>query len=518
MKSVLEYPIKYQFYILSFVAGFVLMSIEILASRIVAPFVGTSLYTWTSLIGIILLALSLGNITGGWLADITTNKKTLSYLLLFCGLSIGIIPIAGKIASATLPSDSSLIFNALFASIALFFIPSFLLGAIFPFLLKLSTDDLSNVGRTGGALYGLSSLGSITGTFFTGFIFIGYFGTNQTLFALSILMIAFGLMQIPLSKKILFFVFIAILLVSPLTKDAIEPIKKNDFDAANQKIIYKKESAYYGIKVIEDKKFAGGARLLFLNEGLHSLEPLDSPDLIASYNIINERILEQVSSDYKKILVIGGGSYSFPKYLKTGYPTAQIEVIEIDPEVTKTAEKFFGLDSGQIKTITTDARLFFKNKKNGNYDIIINDAYNNTISVPWHLTTQEFLQDINENLDKNGFYIANFNSGLGEKENGFLKNYYKTVKSVLPSTYILKTFPLDIGEDVQNIVLTAFKNEVADGFLDNFELYLVDEKFVDTGDIAIFTDNFAPVERLMAPSINKYYKYYLDNIYFRFML
>lgn len=505
---------KYQFHILSFVGGFVLMTVELTASRITAPIIGASIYSWTSIIGVILLALSIGNIAGGKLADNTNNKKILSYILLACGASIAAISYLAQIISLFLINDFSLVANILIISFSLFFIPSLLLGTLFPFILKFSINDIAKVGKTSGILSGLSALGSIAGTFLTGFFFISHIGSYQTLLIVSFLLFSFGVLLLLSAKYSLKNILPLILLAA-----IVIPIFKNS-NFANKKIIYKKESDYYNIKVVSDQLFAGGSKILFLDEGTHSIEPLDSMELLADYNRINAEIIqaEEKTDQNKKILIIGGGSYSLPKYLKIKYPVSEIEVLEIDPEVQRTAEKLFGLDSNKIKTVINDARLFFKNANKNNYDIVINDAYSATISVPWQLTTREFIKNISENLSKNGVYIANLNSSLKNSESDFLKSYYKTVKSVFSATYALKTNIL-VGDDtVQNEVLVSFKNPTEQqikNFSENFDVF--ETALPNSENSILLTDNFAPVERLMAPSINKYHQYYLKNIYSNFL-
>lgn len=489
------------------------MTVELTASRITAPIIGTSIYSWTSIIGVILLALSMGNIIGGRLADTINGKKILSYILLVCGVSIAIIPYLEKAVSLFLINGFSLVANILIISFSLFFIPSLLLGTIFPFIIKFSTNDIAKIGKTSGILSGLSALGSIAGTFLTGFFFISRIGSAQTLLILSVLVFSFGIYFF-LDKKISFKNTLPLIIVVAI---AVPILKDNNFP--NKKIIYQEESDYYNIKVAQDDQLFGGVKILFLDEGTHSLEPIDrrSTELLASYNKISSDIIQLTGERPKKIFVIGGGSYSLPKNLKKNYPDLDVEVLEIDPKVQKTAERFFGLDSSEIKTTINDARLFFKSAGR-NYDVIINDAYSATISVPWHLTTKEFMQDISNNLSENGIYIANLNSSLKEGESEFLKSYYKTAKSVFPDMYTLRANIFLDGDSVQNVILVSFKNPTENqikNFLENFGIFIFTPPNYENS--VQLTDNFAPVESLMAPSINKYHQYYLKNIYSRFL-
>ena len=269
--------------------------------------------------------------------------------------------------------------------------------------------------------------------------------------------------------------------------------------------------------VAEDTMLANSSRLLFLDDSIHSIESVGSDELVAPYTHLNSEIVQVASKNPTRIAIIGGGSYSLPKNLKSAYPSASVEVIEIDKQVTTTAEKFFSLDSSKIKTTTEDARLFFAKNKNS-YDVIINDAYNSTISVPWHLTTQEFLADINNSLRDNGVYIANFISSSEKDKSGLLKSYYKTATSIIPSTFALKT--LDSSSSIQNMTIISLKNpdqQTTNALTQKFKNAILDDPILNTPGSVLLTDNFAPVERLMLPVVNDYYAQYLNNFYIKFL-
>lgn len=505
----------YKFHALSFSMGFVLMTLEITASRIVAPFIGNSIYSWTSIIGVILLSLSLGNVFGGYLSDKYADQKILSLILILCGVSISIIPAINRLAPSLLAINASFIASIILFSFVLFFMPSFLLGASFPFFLKFSADNIAEIGLISGKLSSLSSLGSITGTFLTGFFFISHIGTLQTLLVLSSFLFFCGILLIPAKKfhnKAFFFLLFIMLNVFSLYINRLG-------GKTNQHIIYEQDSDYYNIRVmsIESIAPANTLKLLFLDDGVHSVESTESDKLIAPYTQLNSEIIQSISNNPKRIVFIGGGSYSLPKNIKSIYPAASIEVIEIDKQVTITAEKFFNLDSKEIKTITEDARLFFAKNKNS-YDLIINDAYNSTISVPWHLTTQEFLTDINNSLSDDGVYIANFISSSQKNRPNLLNSYHKTTASVFPGVVALKT--LATPDNVQNMTLISIKNpdqQIINTLTQKFKNALIDDSLLNVPESILLTDNFAPIERLILPVINDYYAHYLNTFYIKYL-
>ena len=161
----------WQPYLIVFLSNFGIMVLELVAGRIIAPHVGVSLYTWTSVIGVVLAGLSLGNYLGGWLADRWASRRLLGGIFLLGGLfSLGILAV--DTLSTAAPAEWSIILKILALTAALFFLPCLILGTISPVVAKLAVKDLAETGRTVGTIYAAGTLGSIVGTFATGFFLI----------------------------------------------------------------------------------------------------------------------------------------------------------------------------------------------------------------------------------------------------------------------------------------------------------------------------------------------------------
>ncbi|MEK7553703.1 MAG: fused MFS/spermidine synthase [Patescibacteria group bacterium] len=493
---------KFKYLFISFIAGMVLMSVELTATRILAPIVGLSIYTWTSAIGIMLLGLTLGSYLGGWLIDRFKKEKVEVNFLILAAIFIALIPLISRWISKTITFDFPLIFIILFLSLILFFLPALFLGAIYPILLKLFTEELETIGKKSGLLSAFWSLGSIVGTFLTGFYFIEFLGSTRTLYLLSLILILPIFFTGKIFKKLLVIVLIIFSLV--LTdKWSLANNKKEN--SANK--IFESESNYYKIRVMDDFDLTlGNLRILLLDMDAHSVESKDGRKL-NNYTEIYP-IFKFFKKDLEKIYVIGGGSYSMAKGFSREYPLAEVVVSEIDPKVTKTAENFFNLNEYPIKTIFGDARINLM-KDGKKYDLIFGDAYNSFISLPWHLTTIEFNDLVKDHLKNGGIYVVNFISALKLGDSLFFQSMLKTFRLSFPNVYIF-VFG-DVAFMPQNVILVGVNSDekinlsnIDDDF---FQKYRTADNFsVDDG--LVLRDNFAPLERLMSPLIRDYFSSY----------
>lgn len=504
---------KFSFIISSFIAGFSLMTVELAASRIIAPYVGSSLYTWTSVIGIILFGLSAGYYFGGYLADKYASRGFTWIVFLLSAVGVGAVPLLLPLAKTISESSLTLPQIIVLISFLLFFLPSLFLGSLSPIILRQYTASLNYVGLSSGTLSALWSLGSIIGTFLTGFVFIGYLGSETTVFGIGLLLACMGLLfceskpgRVMLSLLVMIVLAILVFRHSPtLFRNAI----------------YAGESNYYAIKVADGPVGeTNDARILFLDFDSHSIESKSGkalrsyPETYPLWGVLKNSI--------KDVFVIGGGSYSMPKYLADYYKDSKVTVAEIDPAVTEAAKRFFGLNNENISTIIGDARMIL-NKDNGKYDLIVEDAFNSFISLPWHLTTEEFTFEARSRLKEGGIYAANFISATKGKGSAFFKSMAKTFRKAFPNTYVLalgnfRYFP-------QNIILigvnSPFHKNISQlrqdlASVKNGEWlapHIYDNKdFSDEGG-TVLTDNLAPVERLMIPTMNEYFKRYRDFYY-----
>ncbi|MCR4275243.1 MAG: fused MFS/spermidine synthase [Candidatus Wolfebacteria bacterium] len=498
------------FLISSFVAGFSLMTVELTASRVIAPYVGSSLYTWTSVIGVVLLGLSAGYYLGGFLADKYVYKNLNWLVFALASVSVFIIPFIIPFGEILTTWSLTLPVTILLMSFLFFFLPSIFLGALSPVILKNYTNSFECLGISAGTLSAFWSLGSIAGTFITGFIFIGYLGSRATLMGVALLLMCVTLFfyksKIQLIISILFAIVILIVLFLSVSSVSLA-----------QNTLYSKESNYYSIKVADGVLGMDDVRVLFLDFDAHSIESRSGkflggyPDMYPLFSAFKNPL--------KEIFVIGGGSYSMPKYFADYYKDSKVTVVEIDSKVKEAAEKFFNLKDYRITTERNDGRVALKGKDK-KYDLIFEDAFNSFISLPWHLTTKDFAFLAKTRLTEDGIYAVNFVSPTKGKESLFFRSMLKTFREAFPNMYIFTTGELSYYP--QNVVLIGINSNFHQDIskiksnlinLKNGQWlasHIADERnYSDDGGV-VLSDNFSPVERLMMPVMNRYFKLYSD--------
>jgi MFS family permease len=329
-----------------------IMVLELVAGRIIAPNVGVSLYTWTSVIGVILAGISLGNYVGGRLADRWASPRLLGIIFCLGGLASVAILFVDKLDIVS-QIEWPLIAEILILIAALFFVPATILGTLSPIVAKLAVRDLSKTGSTVGRIYAAGSLGSIVGTFVTGFWLISWFGTHTIVWGVSLLLFLLGLLFLIPSRRL--WALPVTLLVSSLALLLLNPQWLRGPCT--------RETNYFCIQVREESHGGKRVRVLYLDRLLHSFTSLDDPtQLVYDYEqMYAEATAYQAQRKGSPLsaLFIGGGGYTFPRYMEALYPDSEIHVIEIDPGVTEIAYDMLGLSrETKIVTHNEDARTF----------------------------------------------------------------------------------------------------------------------------------------------------------------
>ena len=414
-------------YFIVFSASACGLIIEIVASRILAPTVGVSLFTWTSIIGVVLAGISIGNYIGGIVADKFPSRATLGFILLGAALtSLSVLPLVDIVAG--LYDALHIVPRIVLITSTLFLAPSVILGMVTPVVIKLRLRSLAQTGNVVGKIYAVSTAGSIFGVFITGFFLIQWIGTRPILLGVAafllLMAIAFG--SLWRSRAI---GAAALLLFTGIAGIAIA---RNSLESDCQV-----ESNYFCIKVREREIQGRAVRTLTLDQLIHSYVDLDDPGFfVYGYEKIFADIATTVAHAKPRFnaLFIGGGGYTMPRYLEHAYPHSRLEVIEIDPAVTQVAHEYLGMTrAGGIITHNQDARLKIPELQTASYDIIIGDAFND-VSVPYHLTTREFNEQVKTLLTDDGVYVVNvvdrFRSGA------FLRAVVTTLQASFPNVYL----------------------------------------------------------------------------------
>lgn len=503
-----------------FIASFCTLVIEIVAGRIMAPYVGVSLYTWTSIIGVVLAGISMGAWVGGVLADRRPRNSTLGFLLLLSGLaSVGIAPLTEVLAASdglltTLGIGQTLVARVVWLAFLLFFVPSLLLGMISPVAVRLAVSRLESTGRVVGALYAISTAGSIAGTFVTGFYLIAEFGTRATLYGVAACLVATALLAGGLLERRARIV-VAILLALAAGRVALSPV---DMPPPVQPLvlgpetgtIHKEESQYYTIEVAVAPRSDNGEPILALSLDhlTHSYsDPRDPDHFEYGYLRIFREVIRwkrSTTPDFS-VLFLGGGGYTLPRFIEREWPTATVDVVEIDPAVTRTASRYLGIGPGtRVRTFNEDARWHLM-RSNQRYDAVIIDVFND-LSVPYHLTTQQLVRELERVLAVDGVVVANVIDNYARGR--FLPSYIRTLQSIFGEDQVALVLEskADMGDVSSTYVVVA---SPALGLLldfiqrsPKFEGVVLPhsglEKYMAGGRGIILTDDYVPVDNMLA--------------------
>lgn len=470
-------------YLVVFLASFCGMTLELTASRVLAEYLGVSLFTWTGIIGVMLAGTACGNFTGGILADRASQpgalRRPLACLaaigtgLLSFGLAYSVIPWVCDSLGAPLglPDESLLLIGVISTIVlafgayilvvrsvpesipprvmlgvtlicggagtilmfvirpiltnslpfedlhpitqvmgwtfSLFFLPMFVLGMVSPQVIRLSVPDVAHVGRVAGRVYAWSTTGAIFGTFASGYFLLSTFGMNRTLLGVALVLTLTSLLVAKVwEKNQLLYLFSIVL--GGVTGGFILTARGD----RDQYLIAKVETNYYTIKVMERLNMLGrptGVRVLYLDALIHSEVDPDNPGFLRyTHEHIQIEFLwaARAGTPNPRVVVIGGGGYTFPRYAMGILPETRMDVVEIDPGVTKVAYQHLGLQHYEgLNIIHMDGRQFIAEKAvPGSYDLVVQDAVND-LSVPSHLLTKEYNDAVKRTLRPDGTYL-----------------------------------------------------------------------------------------------------------------
>jgi spermidine synthase len=471
------------------------MILELVAGRIIAPQVGVSLYTWTSVIGVILAGMSLGNYLGGWLADRYASLRLLGLMFVASGLASLAILGVGQLHVVDLVSWS-MIAEILLLIFALFFLPATLLGTISPIVMKLAMHDLARAGRTVGRLSAFGTAGSILGTFATGFWLIAWLGTYTVVLGVALILLCLGALLFLQGRWV--HVAVGVLLITALAY-GVERLGWTQSPCL-------RETNYFCIKITETEVGGKGLRRLILDRLVHSYSSLDDPTTLQyGYERTYAELVAYKAAAQPKLrtFFIGGGGYTFPRYVAAVYPGSRVDVAEIDPGVTEVAYDHLGLSrDGSVATYNGDARVFLEQPASETYDIIFGDAFND-FSVPYHLTTSGFNERVRAWLAADGLYVVNVIDGALRR---FLPAYVRTLRQTFENVYIVPSAEgwRTVARDTFVIVATDVPLDLSrfeegsrflSGVLSNVEA----SALLAEGRQILLTDRYAPVEQMLAP-------------------
>jgi tetratricopeptide (TPR) repeat protein/predicted membrane-bound spermidine synthase len=505
-----------------FISSFCIMVIELVAGRIIARHLGSSIYTWTSVIGVVLGGIAVGNYIGGRLADRFPARPTLSMLFILSSATSAFIVLI-NLQVAEWPALWALSWPARVAShVALvFLLPSTLLGTISPVAGKMALDACGSRGRTLGSVYAWGVVGSILGTFVTGFYLIAQFGTMTVVWSVAGILALVGLLYGAASIRAWGWAAVlaagAALANGPWSWARTVGERIGIREAHDANVIYSDESQYSYIEVfrMSDSEDVRGLRL---DKLLHSAVNIESPDeLRYEYERIYAAATRRLAKGRGALrtLTIGGGGYVFPAYLNRNWPGSETEVVEIDPRVTRAAFQQMGLPpNGAIRVYDEDGRVVVDRltaeKKRGApvvpYDFIYLDAVND-YNVPYQLTSLEFMERVHGLLAPGGAFLMNLIDAYDRGR--LLSAAYCTLRKVFTHVYIFtegknietspglrSTFILvatDAPFDTQELGSEYSERSTVSSMTDA----QIESLVARTGTL-VLTDDYSPVENLVA--------------------
>ena len=491
-----------------FVSGVTSMGLEILAGRILAPEFGNSIYTWGGIIGVFLAALSLGYHRGGRRASSNASHARLVGVFLATALYVaGVVLFGDMVVQSTglLPLPSQ--FASLPAITLLFGPPTYLLGYVSPYAAELAGGD---VGATAGHVYALGTVGSIVGAFATTYVLVPTLSVPQIglVLGLSAVVAAAAVAAPDLRGKTGLRVgVVALALVVAAVTGGVGPGIGGD-------VVHAEQTAYQELRVVD----RGDTRTLYLDGQPHSAMDREEPNRhvfeYTRYFHASLLFTEEEVDEIDRVLFVGGGGFTGPRIFHERYPNVTVDVVELDPAVVDAADEYFGVpDSPRMNVHVGGGRQFLE-ETNRTYDVIVLDAYRKD-TVPFQLTTVEFMRLASDRLDDDGVLLANLISAPTGPASEFYRAEYKTMREVFPRVY---SFPTAGGPVVQNIEIVATKNgqtltsaelqarndrrDIGFDLAGDLDSYRTDEP---TDDVPILRDDRAPVDSLLDNAVGQRY-------------
>lgn len=478
----------------AFVIGFAIMTFELSAARVVAPYLGTTIYSWTSIIGVILAALAGGYALGGNIADARKRIEDIILFLTLAAFSMGLVAIfkdelLAWISTTGLPLQ----LQALCASLLLFAPPTLILGAASPYLSRMSITDVATSGHRLSRVEAASTIGSLFGTFLTGYILFSLIGSHAIIIFLGVLLIGTSFLlghkhYIGLRLGMLVLVILAGL-VSP--KPQLRGFLEQ-FDTAYTRVIVREVG--YGSQQIR--------ALQTDNSGLQSGVYADGRKDLAMPYVRAFAFAATLKPQATQHLIIGGGAFTFPQFLAKQHPQARVDTVEIDERLPQISRQHFGFDQPEnLHIIAADGRQFL-NTSNTTYDMIFLDAFN-ALVPPFQLMTTEAVSRTQSSLKPDGVVVANVISATKGYRSELIQYVYNTFKTSYAYVNVYKIDPRFPANSRQNLLLLASNRPINESRLtkaatnDRLLREITANKLAPDNDrTRTLTDDYAPVEHL----------------------
>jgi spermidine synthase len=492
-------------YFAVFASGMTTLAVELTAGRLLGNIFGTSNLIWASIIGLILIYLTVGYFLGGWWADRSPYLRTMYLIMAWGAFLIGLVPIVANpvlrfAADAFDQLEIGILLGAFTGVLILFSVPVTLLGTISPFAIRLAIRSPNEAGRVSGRVYAVSTLGSFLGTFLPVLIFIPTIGTTMTFIVFSIFLMLVALTGLWLSqgwKMALRWVWMPVVILLLAVFGTGRAIK------ATQGQIFETESQYNYIQVLEED----GHRFLRLNEG-QGIHSAYHPTEINHYGPWKQFLVAPffnqpsvTTGDVQSIAIVGLAAGTTARQATEVYGAIPIDGFEIDGQIITVGELYFDMNQPNLNALAQDGRWGLEHSSR-KYDLIVLDAYRPPY-IPWHLATLEYFQIVNDRLTEGGTIAINVGRAPGDRR--LIDALVVTLMEVYPSVFVM-----DVPETFNSIIY-ATKQPTTEEYLfaNLFELtenpdvhpLLIEAMKITALNLmpisesgTIFTDDLAPIE------------------------
>lgn len=473
-------------YFTVFMTGAAILVIEILGARIISPYFGASLYVWSSLITVTLVALAVGYRRGGVISDSSPDGKRLYSIIFESAVYLALLPfIKGSVISWT--SSLDLRVGAILSAFALFFLPLTLLSMVTPYIGRLVVERMEDVGKTMGNVYAASTVGSLTGAILTGFVLIPNFHVDKIVYILSITLAGLALIPWMMERKALKVAAVATLIVFCLFSVSYS---RQLQQGGGFKVIYAAGSPYGEIKVVDGNS---GRSLLLSGIVQGQMDEAGRP--ANKYFYFMDSLVHAYKPEAKDALVLGLGIGAMPRILKER--EISVDTVEIDPVVVDAARNYFGFNDEMGRIYIDDGRYFVENSSNS-YDCIFLDVYASDV-IPYHLFSVESFFAMNRILRRDGLLVINFHDYSDGRKAVSTQSILKTLRTVFKSVLVFETEPWH-DRRFRSITFAASNGALTPkGMQGETRLNIPNPIDIDTEYGVVLSDGYNPIETMYAP-------------------
>jgi len=440
-----------------FLAGAGIMVVELAGNRLITPLFGNTMFTWTGLIGVVLVAIAAGDYLGGWLVDRHPDFRTLGFL--FFGAAVATVLVYPFfILCRPWIAGWSPVSGPIIASVLLFSAPAFLLASVSPFIVRLLSREFQDrkIGLSAGLVGMWGTLGSFLGTVGAGLFLIPNFYLTAIFGVAAAVIFLVGILAVvvfggragrsTIAAVVLFLAGAGWMASSKLPAYEGEIARK---------------STYYHDIVVRDRPTPKGetARYLQLDTTMEGAQIVETGELVFGYQRFWKLLQLVAPPEVRRSLFIGGGGFGMPQQVSLAFPDSAITIVELDAGVIEIGKEYFRLNEfPEFQLEAKDGRRFLR-ETDEKYDLIIGDAYSGVHTVPGHLTTLEFFEGVQERMQPDGVYFMNLISAHRGPQSAAFSWLYETLNAVFDSVVVFAVVD-PFSPQVQNLILLAANDDL----------------------------------------------------------